>query len=165
VAVLQGQDSVYGTDVFRPWMGAVPRLWGIEDRPTLRITVDHLRSAVVLVADGVRPAAGGQGHVLRRLVRRVLTRLWRDDPDRTLADLPEPLIGDTLGRFRLPPGAGQGVREVLREEECRFSGLLERGRRVLSGRRFAGPLGEDDYAYLHDTHGLPRDLVTVLRGE
>jgi alanyl-tRNA synthetase len=52
---------------------------------------------------------------------------------------------------------------VLRDEERRFTGTLDRGRRVLSRPRFAGPLGEEDYHYLHDTHGLPRDLVDLLR--
>ncbi len=165
VAVLQGEDSVHATDVFLPWRRTLPGLWDLKDPTTLRMTVDHLRSAVVLVADGVRPSATGQGYVLRRLVRRVLTPLWRDDQDRTLADLPEPLIEDTLRRFGLPPDAGPVVREVLRGEERRFASLLERGRRVLGRGRFAGPLREEDYAYLHDTHGLPRDLVTVLRGD
>jgi hypothetical protein len=36
---------------------------------------------------------------------------------------------------------------------------------VLSRPRFRGPLGAEDYGYLHDTHGLPRELVDVLRGE
>jgi alanyl-tRNA synthetase len=52
---------------------------------------------------------------------------------------------------------------VLLEEERRFAGMLDRGRRVLSRPRFRGPLDEEDYAYLHDTHGLPRDLVDLLR--
>ena len=165
VTVLQGQDSVFDSDIFEPWMRTVPPLWAVEDVAGLRIVVDHLRSAVVVAADGVRPAATGRGYVLRRLVRRALTLLWREDSARTLADLPQELVEDTLRRFGLPQEQGRPVREVLLEEERRFASLLERGRRVLSQRRFTGPLGEEDYAYLHDTHGLPRELVTALRGE
>ena len=165
VTVLQGRDSVYDSDVFAAWLPAVPRLWGVDGPSERRIVVDHLRAAAVLVADGVGPAATGHGYVLRRLVRRVLTLLWRDDPSRTLGDLPPSPVEDTLRRFGLPQDRGQRVREVLLDEERRFGSLLERGRRVLSQRRFSGPLGEDDYAYLHDTHGLPRELVLTLRGE
>jgi alanyl-tRNA synthetase len=165
VTVLQGKESVFDCDIFEPWMRTVPPLWGVEDVSSLRIVVDHLRSAVVVAADGVRPAVTGQGYVLRRLVRRALTLLWRDDPDHTLADLPQLLVEDSLRRFGLPPEQGGQVREVLLVEERRFAALLERGRRVLSQRRFAGPLGEEDYAYLHDTHGLPRELVTALRDQ
>ncbi|WP_329361421.1 alanine--tRNA ligase-related protein [Streptomyces sp. NBC_00669] len=171
VTILQGKPSVYHSDVFDAWREVLPGLWP-GDLATHRVVADHLRSAAVLVADGVRPAATGHGYVLRRLVRRVLTLLWRDDPERTLGDLPPEPVEVALRHFGLRPqgpqhGSQQGprVREVLLAEERRFASQLERGRRVLSQRRFAGPLGEDDYAYLHDTHGLPRDLVTSLRAE
>ncbi|MFG3280813.1 alanine--tRNA ligase-related protein [Streptomyces sp. NPDC048111] len=164
VAVLQGKRSVFETDLFEPWMRTVPSLWHPDDESSLRLVCDHLRSAVVVIGDGVVPSSTGRGYVLRRLVRRVLTTLWRDDPSRTLGDLPEEPYAHTLDRFG-QSGRPQGVREVLLDEERRFGRLVERGRRVLSRPRFAGPLGEDDFHYLHDTHGLPRDLVLALRAD
>lgn len=161
VTVLQGHNSVYDSDLFEPWTGQLPSLWTLDDTST-RLVCDHLRSAVVVIGDGVRPSSTGRGYVLRRLIRRVLTTLWRDDPSRTLSDLPGELLGHTLDHFRQPGGTGR-VREVLRDEERRFGRLLERGRRVLDRPEFKGPLSDDDYRYLHDTHGLPRDLVTTLR--
>ncbi|CAL9335307.1 alanine--tRNA ligase-related protein [Streptomyces sp. enrichment culture] len=162
-ALLQGRPSVFECDVFEPWRRLVPGLWPL-DEPSLRLVGDHLRSAVVVLGDGVRPAHTGRGYVLRRLVRRVLTVLWRDDPSRGLGDLPLELVSHTLDHFRQDDRPEQ-VRRLLVEEERRFGRLLERGRQVLARPRFRGPLGEDDYHYLHDTHGLPRDLVTSLREE
>ena len=160
-SLLLGRSSVFECDVFDPWRRLVPPLWQL-DEPSLRLVCDHLRSSVVVIGDGVRPSNTGRGYVLRRLVRRVLTVLGRDDPQCELGDLPEELLRHTLDRFRqdLEPDV---VRQVLLEEERRFGLLLERGRKVLSGRRFRGPLSEDDFHYLHDTHGLPRDLVLSLR--
>ncbi|MFF8382236.1 alanine--tRNA ligase-related protein [Streptomyces kanasensis] len=163
-ALLQGRSSVHESDVFAPWRRSVPALWPSLDEPSLRLVCDHLRSAVVVLGDGVHPAPTGRGYVLRRLVRRVLTVLWRDDPSRSLGDLPDELVRHTLDRFR------QGtdpdfVSRTLLEEERRFRRLLERGRQVLARPRFRGPLDEEDLHYLHDTHGLPRDLVTHLRQE
>ncbi|MER5966472.1 alanine--tRNA ligase-related protein [Streptomyces sp. NPDC002057] len=161
-SLLQGKRSVYECDVFDPWRRLVPPLWPL-DEPSLRVTYDHLRSAVVVIGDGVRPGNTGQGYVLRRLVRRVLTVLWREDPTRTLQDLPTELIEHTLDHFRQDVDPGD-VRGTLLDEERRFVRLLERGRRVLARPRFRRPLEEDDLRYLHDTHGLPRDLVMSLRG-
>jgi alanyl-tRNA synthetase len=161
--LLQGRDSVFDCDVFEPWRRLVPPLWPL-DEPSFRLVCDHLRSAVVVLGDGVRPANTGRGYVPRRLVRRLLTVLLRDEPSRTLADLPVELIGHTLDHFGQPAGV-EPVREVLLDEERRFWRLLERGRRVLDRPRFRGPLDEDDYHYLHDTHGLPRELVRGLRGQ
>ncbi|MGW7280753.1 alanine--tRNA ligase-related protein [Streptomyces sp. NPDC054844] len=162
-SLLQGKSSVFECDVFAPWRRVVPSLWPL-DEPSLRLVYDHLRSAVVVVGDGVRPAGTGRGHVLRRLLRRVLTVLWRDDPSRGLGDLPDELVSYTLDHFRQEEDPGH-VRRVLLEEEQRFGQLMELGRKVLARPRFRGPLGDEDFDYLHDTHGLPRDLVVSLRQE
>ncbi|MFI7286828.1 alanine--tRNA ligase-related protein [Streptomyces anulatus] len=162
-SLLQGKSSVFDCDVFDPWRRLVPALWPL-DEPSLRLVCDHLRSAVVVLGDGVRPANTGQGYVLRRLVRRVLTVLWREDPSRSVGDLPEELVEHTLGHFRQGMRPGDVLRMLL-EEEHRFRRLLERGRGVLAKPRFQGPLAEEDFHYLHDTHGLPRELVVSLREE
>lgn len=159
--VLQGHDSVYDSDLFQPWTRLLPPLWNL-DEPSMRLVCDHLRSGIAVIGDGVRPSNTGRGYVLRRLTRRALTTLWRDDPSRTLSDLPTELLGHTLDHFRQTGGTDL-VREVLVDEERRFGRLLERGRRVLDRPQFEGPLSDEDYRYLHDTHGLPRDLVTTLR--
>jgi alanyl-tRNA synthetase len=164
--VLQGKKSVYECDFFEPWMRTVPPLWGLggPDDPSLRLVCDHLRSSVAVLGDGVRPSNTGRGYVLRRLIRRTLTTLWRDDPSRTLHDVPLEPLEHTLDHFRQSMDVST-VREVLLGEERGFTRLLERGRQVLSKPRFSGTLTDADYGYLHDTHGLPRDLVTGLRGD
>jgi alanyl-tRNA synthetase len=158
--VTHGVRSVFETDVFRPWLFELHNRWQPETR-SLRIISDHLRSSIVVIGDGVRPSSTGHGYVLRRLLRRGLTELWRDDSSRTLSELPVDLIADTLSRFRqdVPP---ELVRDVLLAEERKFGGLLSRGRSLLQRLYPEGGLTEQDYWYLHDTHGLPRELVTEL---
>ncbi|MYY87352.1 hypothetical protein GT044_39985 [Streptomyces sp. SID335] len=162
VATLQGKSSVFESDVFEPWRLLVPGLWPL-DETSLRLVCDHLRSAVVVIGDGVRPSNTGRGYVLRRLVRRLLTVLWREEPgSRSIGDLPDELLRHTLDHFRQDMDPVD-VRVILLDEEQRFRRLLERGRRVLAQPRFRGPLDEERLHYLHDTHGLPRDLVLSLR--
>jgi alanyl-tRNA synthetase len=160
LAISQGADSVFGTDLFQPWMTQLRGLWHLAQQQ-LRLVSDHLRSGVVVIGDGVRPANTGRGYVPRRLIRRALTTLWRDDPDRTLGDLPTGLIGHTLRHFRQNANSQQ-VMDVLLDEQQRFAELLVRGRSVLSRRRSDGPVSEAELAYLHDTHGLPPELVSGL---
>ena len=157
---VQGQPSVYGCDVFQPWMSSLPGLWQ-PGRRSLRLLADHLRSSIVIIGDGVRPSNTGRGYVLRRLLRRALVVLWRDDSTRTLGDLPTSLLEHTLTRFGQHADPGP-VRAVLADEEQRFAGLLARGRKVLAPFGPGRPPTEADLAYLHQTHGLPPDLVTEL---
>jgi len=88
---------VFGTEVFLPWMSTLPGLWQPDQR-SLRLLADHLRASIVIIGDGVRPSSAGRGYVLRRLLRRALTVLWRTDSTTSLNDLPFPLIEHTLAR-------------------------------------------------------------------
>ena len=175
----QRVGSVFETDLFAPWLAVLPCLWHPDER-SLRILTDHLRSSIVVIADGVRPSNTGRGYVLRRLVRRSLTALWSggDRPalwsggDRpalwsgggsslTQHDQPPDLVTDTCQRFGVAVEPST-VLDVLLSEERKFGELLRRGRSLLSRLYPSGRLTEDDYEFLRDTHGLPRDLVTEL---
>jgi len=161
--VLQDQPSVFGTDVFTPWVSTLTGLWQPDQR-SLRLLSDHLRASVVITGDGVRPGNTGRGYVLRRLLRRALTTMWRTDGTRTLGDLPPSLIEHTLVQFGQDTGGGL-IMNVLRGEEQRFGRLLTRGRKVLAQLGPGQPLTDADLAYLHETHGLPPELVTELAAE
>ena len=159
----QGASTVFETELFALWRSMLPGLWHPDER-SLRIITDHLRSSMVIIGDGVRPSNTGRGYVLRRLVRRALTALWHVDGALTLGDLPLELVLDTGARF------GQSISpaivvDVLTSEQRKFSELLTRGRSLLRRLYPTGVLTENDYAFLHDTHGLPRELVTSLVGE
>jgi alanyl-tRNA synthetase len=163
VMAAQGAPTVFETELFALWRSMLPGLWHPDER-SQRIITDHLRSSMVIIGDGVRPSNTGRGYVLRRLVRRALTTLWQVDGALTVGDLPPELVLDTGARF------GQSISpaivvDVLTSEQRKFSELLTRGRSLLRRLYPTGVLTEDDYAFLHDTHGLPRELVTSLVGE
>lgn len=158
--VVQGQPSVFDCDVLQPWRTALTGLWQPDQR-SLRLLTDHLRSSIAIIGDGVTPSTTGRGYVLRRLLRRALTLLWRPDSTRTLDDLPTSLVDKTLTQFGQDGGSGP-VREVLRGEERRFASLLSRGRKVLAQLGTGRTLTEADLRYLYQTHGLPPELVTEL---
>ena len=160
--VSQHASSVYETDLFAPWRSMLPSLWRTDPR-SLRILTDHLRSVIVVIGDGIRPSNTGRGYVLRRLVRRALTALWRGDggSSLTLRDLPPDLVQHTAGQFGQVIEPSQ-VTDVLVAEERRFRELVRRGRALLRRLYPSGQLTEADYEFLRDTHGLPRELVTEL---
>jgi alanyl-tRNA synthetase len=161
--ITQGVPSVFGTDVFRPWMTTLPGLWQPDER-SLRLLTDHLRASIVIIGDGILPSSTGRGYVLRRLLRRALTVLWRPDNARTLGDLPVALIEHTLAQFGQDTGP-EVIRATVRDEERRFARLLARGREVLARFGSGRPLTAADLEYFHQAHGLPPELVTELLTE
>src|SRR5690554_2228377 len=80
VAVLQGKQSVYETELFIPLIEKITQLSSVsygedqESDTSIRIIADHLRTSVFILGDqhGVKPSNLGQGYILRRLIRRAV---------------------------------------------------------------------------------------------
>jgi len=76
--VLQGVESVYDTDLFRPIIDEFATLVGTEygknaeHDQSLRVISDHGRALVFLAADGVLPSNEGRGYIFRRVLRRAV---------------------------------------------------------------------------------------------
>ena len=114
----------------------------------------------MIAFDGVRPDNTGRGYVLRRLLRRVLVELWETDPDSSLSQLDRDVVSGTLEH--VGGGDVDQVVNVFLEEERRFRELVDRGRRLVERELASGPLSEDRLRWLHETHGLPPELVLRL---
>ena len=76
VAVLNGFDSCYDTELFIPLFEALDSFRGIE-KPAERtreerIIIDHARAATFIMAEGITPGNKDQQYQLRRIVRRML---------------------------------------------------------------------------------------------
>lgn len=67
--VSQNTLTIFETDIFAPLIKLIP---SEINEVRKRIIADHLRGAVFLLADGVRPSNKQAGYILRRLLRRVL---------------------------------------------------------------------------------------------
>jgi alanyl-tRNA synthetase len=73
--IVQGKTNVYETDVFSSAIEFIDlNTKGIPDERSSRIIADHVRSATMLIADGVFPTNKDQGYVLRRFIRRAVVQ-------------------------------------------------------------------------------------------
>jgi alanyl-tRNA synthetase len=80
-ALLQGVDNIYEIDTMWKVLERAAELteqkYGRDHKTdvALRVVTDHVRTAVMLVADGVLPSNEGRGYVLRRILRRSIRNL------------------------------------------------------------------------------------------
>src|SRR5258708_30804926 len=80
-ALLQGVDNIYEIDTMWKVLDRAAELteqqYGRDHRSdvALRVVTDHVRTAVMLVADGVVPSNEARGYVLRRILRRTIHNL------------------------------------------------------------------------------------------
>ncbi len=181
-ALLQGVDSVYETDGFRPlmdWVAAqTGTRYGESELATKahRVLADHGRAMTFLVADGVTPSNEGRGYILRRVVRRAVqhgSRIGLEAP--FLAGLADVVV-ERMGAVYPELVESQGeIRQVLTAEEERFALTLDRGTRLFEevvdktinvpAAAGATAIAGADVFVLHDTYGFPVELTRELAEE
>ncbi|HWC57595.1 MAG TPA: alanine--tRNA ligase [Candidatus Paceibacterota bacterium] len=71
--IVQGKSNVYETDLFAPLIEEIKKESGGEyQEKAARIIADHIKSAAMIIADGIVPSNRDQGYVVRRLIRRAM---------------------------------------------------------------------------------------------
>src|SRR4051812_1649159 len=174
LAVLQGAQSIWDIDVFQPLIAAAEQVTGVtyqgfpggDSDISLRILAEHARTMTFLVADGVVPSNEERGYVLRRIIRRAVRHAYRLGA-RTLVT--PALVDATVTSMgaAYPELVAQYdlVSAVVRREEERFLGTLQRGEDMLADVLDAGDVSGERAFFLHDTLGFPIDLTREIASE
>jgi alanyl-tRNA synthetase len=162
VALLQGVESVYETDLLRPVMEAVERRAGDGPLASRRIVCDHLRAATFLVADGVVPSSLERGYVLRRLVRRAIRHgrlAGISDSEAVTGPVAAAVVKRFGSAYPLLVRERERILAVLAAEEDRFGRALDRGLREVDRLALRGePIDGSTLFWLFETHGLPPEM-------
>jgi len=176
LALVQGVDSVWETDLMAPLIDMACSLTGATYRPgsyddresfAVRVLAEHARSAAMLVDDGVFPSNEGRGYVLRRILRRAVRYAFLLGTERlVMPDLAARAI-DVMGAAYPSLGANSDfITGVLTKEEERFRHTLRTGMGILDDElATGGSLGGSTAFLLHDTYGFPLELTEEIAGE
>lgn len=172
--LLQGVENIYEIDQVRPLIDVAAELSGKrygadeQDDVRMRVVADHIRSALMLMSDGVTPSNEGRGYILRRLLRRSIRAL-------RLIGVSEPSFERLFttsknAMVEAYPELEENFSRVLRSalaEEAGFRRTLEAGTVVLEEAisNAKGTLGGEVAFLLHDTYGFPIDLTQEIAEE
>ena len=176
--LMQGVDNLYEIDEVRPVLDLAAKLSGktygadSDDDVRLRVVADHVRSALMLIGDGVTPANDARGYVVRRLLRRavramrllgvetpVFKELFTASKNAMKASYPE-----------LETDFERILRTAVNEEEAFLrtlnSGLLVLDEEIAKAKSSkSSALTGDSVFLLHDTYGFPVDLTFEIAQE
>jgi alanyl-tRNA synthetase len=179
--LLQDKTNVYEIDEIFPVIAKAAELSGKKYHATaegdgddvlFRIVADHVRSSMMLIADGVTPGNEGRGYVLRRLLRRAVRSMrLLGVEDRTLPEL-FPVSRDKM-QLSYPElqTDWERVSAIAYAEEDAFRQTLRTGTTIFDlaaeQTKTSGGTelsGAEAFA-LHDTYGFPIDLTLEMASE
>ena len=180
--LLQGVDNLYEIDQVFPVIQRASELSGRrygrggpeghEDDVRMRVVADHIRSSLMLIADGVTPGNEARGYVLRRLLRRTVRSM-------RLLGVHDPVLPELLPVSRDVMGASypevvenfDRIAGIAYGEEHAFRRTLTTGMQIFDlavadAQRAAQPALSGERAFqLHDTYGFPIDLTLEMAAE
>lgn len=179
IAVLQGVDSVYDTDLYQGIMDKISELAQFEYRKdqetsrSYRIVADHIRTATFILGDekAISPSNVDQGYVLRRLIRRAIRfSLKIGIPEGMLAKVAEAVVDQYKDAYPELSKNKATIIEELRLEEERFQRTIKQGLREFD--KLINRLKGDDKTIsgekafrLYDTFGFPIEFTQELAEE
>lgn len=181
VATLNGEKTVYNTDIFDYIIQKIEEVLGVEyenNETCVRIIADHARTATVMISDGVTPSNVDQGYVLRKLMRIAIRQAHKlGFKGLFLSEIADTII-DKLGIAY--PHMIQQKDHILTEisrEETQFVETLEKGLKefdkLVRGFDIAfektwnkiDTIAWNKAFKLYDTFGFPLEMTIELAQE
>jgi alanyl-tRNA synthetase len=151
----QEKENVFETDLLSPIMLSLPLDLELRKK---RIVADHARTAVFLIADGVKPSNKEQGYVLRKLLRRAMVYLVSPVNNWTL--VPFQKVIENYSDFYPNLKSGE-ILQTITEEEKKFSKTLSSGLKELDKYE---EIDAPTAFKLYESYGLPFEIIKEVGG-
>jgi alanyl-tRNA synthetase len=175
-AVLQGVKSNYDTDLIKPIINFISDLSDKDymcdsiEGFAMRVIADHARATAFSIADGILPGNVGRNYVLRKIMRRAIYHGVKELGLRIPFFYKVTQFVTELMAVAYPEliAARPTIEQTVREEEYRFSRILQVGEPKLSElfeRYYPSAPPMIELARTYDTYGVPRDLIRVVLGQ
>lgn len=176
--VSQNVGSLFDVDTVRNITNRVSELTGVnyhensDKDVSLRIIVDHTRSATMMISDGILPSNEGRGYVLRRILRRASRHgklLGMNKP--FLYDVVETIVKENEIAYPELRERYDFIVRVIKTEEETFDRTLDSGLKIFAemlqeAKKTGASVFPGVHAFkLYDTYGFPIDLTTEMAEE
>lgn len=159
LAVINGKKTTYDTDFFINTLEHIRRIVGENNynERGARIIADHLRTAVHMIADGVKPSNTDRGYVLRRLIRRAIREAHKmGHEDACLAQVARDFIHIYQDVYESVKNNETVIIDEITMEEGKFQKTIKNGLRELSKIQTID--GKEAFR-LFETYGLPVEMI------
>ena len=170
--ILQDVEDNFHTDEFLPIRKAIAAALpkGTDAKKSalaVNAASDHVRALTFAIAENIMPSNEGRGYVLRRLLRRALTKMHPFGVrEPFLARGVDAVVKTMGGRYPEIVQRAALVKEVVTAEESRFQDTLEQGmgrlETLFDAAKKKKIIPGADVFQLYDTFGFPPELTREM---
>ena len=172
--LLEGKETPFDTELFSDVMDKLKELQKEDYIESRRIVAEHLRSSMMIIADGGRPSNLDRGYVLRRLIRRMIRHMNKLQIDlsklKTLIDINVKALGEMYPELIKNR---ETIEQVIIEEKDKFVKTLANGEKEfkkaierLENKESGEKIIPGEVVFkLYDTYGFPPEVTAELAKE
>ncbi|MHC4953932.1 MAG: alanine--tRNA ligase [Planctomycetota bacterium] len=176
LAVMNGVRSNFETELFLPTIREIAKATDADytyDMPMgqqYRRIAEHVRAAVFLIADGVKPSNEGRGYVVRRIIRRAVRDAIALGISQPIAPKLVSTVVEVMGEaYPEVVRAKDAAVAFVRAEAVKFRETYDTGIQLLEneieklgdGTQLSG----ETAFILYDSHGFPLELSEEICAE
>lgn len=176
--VMEEKNNIFELDAFNPLIDSIEKLSGKKygendkDDEAFRVILDHTKTMMFLVYDGVIPSNEQRGYVLRKLIRRAYRygKLLGIDNE-FLSKTTSVAIDIYKGEYPKLVDAKDRIIKIIENEEAKFQETIEQGLEILDNliesmkAKGESVLDGKSAFKLYDTYGFPIDLTREILTE
>lgn len=167
-AAVNGTPDIFTTDSFSTIISIIEHVTkktygkNTAETTSMRIVADHIRGAVMMMADGVVPSNKQQGYVLRRLIRRSMLHIRKLGLWGEWSYIPS-LVGAVINLYEdaYPEIVSKqdSIEKLFIDEASRFGKTIEKGLKVIEKI----PTLDGKQAFtLYETYGFPWEVTEEI---
>ena len=170
--LLQGKETPFDTELFAPVMDKLKEIQKVDIIESRRIVAEHLRSSMMIIADGGRPSNLDRGYVLRRLIRRMIRHMNKLQIDlNELSTLIDINVDNLKEMYPDLENNREVIKNVIIEEKNKFVKTLSHGEREFEKEiaklkeKSIDTIPGTVVFRLYDTYGFPPEVTKELAEE
>ena len=161
--VLQKKNNVFDTDLFANLAEETKKI--TDDLRSGRIIADHIRTAVMMMGDGVTPSNTDRGYILRRLIRRAAVKSGGKLTPESVALLVSAVAETYHNVYDNIEINLEKIIENINREINKFSDSLIKGMKEFSKISLGGHVSGVQASTLFTTFGFPIETIIELAKE
>ncbi len=175
--VMQGKTTVFDTDIFEEILKEIKGKAQKSDVRGERIVADHIRSAVMIISDGIVPSNTEAGYVLRRILRRAIRFIDQlGIPKEDIISIAKVVINKLSYAYPVLNEKGNEILNVIKGEDDKFRRTLSDGMKwfekmydfnikMMNGGFKNNLIDGQDVFNLFQSYGFPLEMTVELAKE
>ena len=170
--ILEGKETPFETELFFHIMDKLVELQKVDNIASRRIIAEHLRSSMMIIADGGRPSNIDRGYILRRLIRRMIRHMNKLEISLDeLSTLIELNVENLKEMYPELENKKEIIKNVILEEKDKFVKTLTKGEKefekeIAEIRKQGKEVVDGKIVFrLYDTYGFPPEVTEELAQE